>query len=429
MFLGRMVAMQQKVFFSWQADTDSRTGRNFVTDVLERACKRLGSNPDLEEATRDLSVDSDTKGVPGQAPIVDTIFRKIDEASVYVADVTFVAKRIDGRPSPNPNVLIEYGWALKSRGYEKVITLMNTAYGEPSDLTLPFNMKHVLHPIQYHLEEGASSEEKNKVRDQLVKVLEKAIGRSLGSSPETVVSVQPFPEKEPAHGARGPARFRDWGESIGFDNALGAGEHQEIFLTDNTPMWLRVMPTSALNKIWSVPELLSILGEGSTSLSPFIRGRSGYSVLRAEDGVGTFVRAGDNDSVALAVALVFETGEIWAINTTLLPYARKKLFQVDIEKNYTNALEEYTAFLSKLGIEGPYRWIAGMDGTKGRTLSYPPPPNRGFVGDGPVCAASQIIVEGVYDPQLQTPFQSLLPFYKKIFEKCGEVRPEYLKQS
>jgi hypothetical protein len=47
--------------------------------------------------------------VAGQPPIVETILRKTDEAAVFVADMTFTAKRVDGRPSPNPNVLIEYG--------------------------------------------------------------------------------------------------------------------------------------------------------------------------------------------------------------------------------------------------------------------------------------------------------------------------------
>jgi hypothetical protein len=38
---------------------------------------------------------------------VDTIFRKIDGTAIFVPDLTFVGKRADGRPTPNPNVLIE----------------------------------------------------------------------------------------------------------------------------------------------------------------------------------------------------------------------------------------------------------------------------------------------------------------------------------
>jgi Molybdopterin-binding domain of aldehyde dehydrogenase len=48
---------------------------------------------------------------------VETIFRKIDKAAAFVPDLTLVSERRDGRPTPNPNVLIEYGWALKSLGH------------------------------------------------------------------------------------------------------------------------------------------------------------------------------------------------------------------------------------------------------------------------------------------------------------------------
>ena len=95
--------------------TAKREGRISSERALERAVGKIGEDTKLEEAVRDLEVDCDTKGVPGSPPIVDTIFRKIDAATVFVPDLTFVGTRPDGRPSPpNPNVLIEYGWALKS---------------------------------------------------------------------------------------------------------------------------------------------------------------------------------------------------------------------------------------------------------------------------------------------------------------------------
>jgi hypothetical protein len=68
---------------------------------------RIGEDTTVEEAIRQLTVDRDTKGVPGSPPIVDTIFRKIDGTAIFVPDLTFVGKRADGRPTPNPNVLIE----------------------------------------------------------------------------------------------------------------------------------------------------------------------------------------------------------------------------------------------------------------------------------------------------------------------------------
>jgi hypothetical protein len=101
------------VFFSWQIDTEKRGGRNVIEWALEKACRRISADTSVEETDRDrkLKVDSNTKGVAGSPPIVDTIFRKIDGAAVFVPDLTFIGKRPDGRPTPNPNVLVEYGWA------------------------------------------------------------------------------------------------------------------------------------------------------------------------------------------------------------------------------------------------------------------------------------------------------------------------------
>jgi len=100
--------MAETVFFSWQIDRPTNTGRNFIERALERALARINDEIHIDEAERDeLAVDRDTRGVAGQPPIVDTIFKKIDAATVFVPDLTFVGLRNDNRPSPNPNVLIE----------------------------------------------------------------------------------------------------------------------------------------------------------------------------------------------------------------------------------------------------------------------------------------------------------------------------------
>jgi hypothetical protein len=96
--------MPHTVFFSWQVDTETPGGRNFIERALERASSQIGQDTTVEEAVRDLAVDRDTKGVAGSPPIVDTIFRKIDQAAVFVPDLTFIGRRPDGRPTPNPNV-------------------------------------------------------------------------------------------------------------------------------------------------------------------------------------------------------------------------------------------------------------------------------------------------------------------------------------
>lgn len=164
------------IFFSWQTDTPTDVGRNFVENALRRAARELATDAEIEEALRDeFVVNSDTKGVGGWPPIVDTIFKKIDVAAIFVADLTFAGKRPDGKPIPNPNVLIEYGWALRSLGHGRIVPIMNTAFGNPKDEEMPFDLRHLRHPIQYHCPSDSDEQSRQKARDLLAKRLERAI--------------------------------------------------------------------------------------------------------------------------------------------------------------------------------------------------------------------------------------------------------------
>jgi hypothetical protein len=173
--------MATTVFFSWQADAPTGTGRNFLRKALEDACKAIASDATLDEPQRDLTVDSDTQGVAGHPRIVDTIFKKIDAARVFVADLTLVAKREDGGASPNPNVLIEYGWALKSLTHQKIICVMNTAHGDPSGDALPFDLRHLRWPLCYELAGDDTAEVRAEQRKKLTKDLTEAIRACLES--------------------------------------------------------------------------------------------------------------------------------------------------------------------------------------------------------------------------------------------------------
>src|SRR4029077_7795982 len=99
--------MPHTLFFSWQSDAPPEVGSDLIEEALGLAVSALAEDAEIEKAIRDegLIVDRDTQGVPGVPPIVDTIFNKIDAATIFVPDLTFVGKRIYGRPTPNPNVL------------------------------------------------------------------------------------------------------------------------------------------------------------------------------------------------------------------------------------------------------------------------------------------------------------------------------------
>jgi hypothetical protein len=109
---------------------------------------------------------------------------------------------------------------------------------------------------------------------------------------------------------------------------------------------------------------------------------------------------------------------------------KDRLFVTDTEKAYADGLTKYSDLLKKMGIDGPYQWKAGLIGVKKRKLTYPAPPGKSwmFPDRGPSCATDVIEAEGQIKPG-ESSTTALLPFFKKIFDECGEERPEYLAQA
>src|SRR5262249_33677777 len=145
----------------------------------------------------------------------------IDQAAVFVPDLTFIGQRPDGRSTPNPNVLIEYGWALKSLGHSRIVPVMNTAFGQPSPDSMPFDLRHLRHPITYHCPVDLNDDARKETRQQLAKELEFAI-RLVLDDPELSKRLNPegpppFVERRPVSGQ---SRFKRPEDPIGLTRDL-----------------------------------------------------------------------------------------------------------------------------------------------------------------------------------------------------------------
>src|SRR4051794_18745396 len=126
----------QKIFYSWQKDLPNKTNRGLIGDALELAVKELHRDPEIEI---EPVIDRDVAGMPGSPDIAHTILAKIKEAEVFVADVSTINRGAEGRPTPNPNVLVELGYAMGVLGHERIIMVLNAAYGDPE--LLPFDLR------------------------------------------------------------------------------------------------------------------------------------------------------------------------------------------------------------------------------------------------------------------------------------------------
>lgn len=194
------MAMPQHIFYSWQSDTSTRTGRNLIERALEQAIATLAADAAIEPADRDrpeLAIDRDSIDVPGQPPLVETIFGKIDTAAIFLADLTYVASRADGRLMPNPNVLLEYGWALKARSWRRIISVMNVAHGDPAEHALPFDLQHFKWPIQYDCPDDADQAMRAAARTHLKGVFVKALRAILSDEAIQADSAPPLPAPHP----------------------------------------------------------------------------------------------------------------------------------------------------------------------------------------------------------------------------------------
>jgi hypothetical protein len=161
--------MKSTIFFSWQSDSPKKTNLDFIYSALTDALSRIESSQ-IEVLP---VVDRDTAGVPGSPAIVETILEKIDKCGLFIADVTIISDRNAVKATPNPNVLIELGYAAARRGWERVICVMNQENGGPTKL--PFDVRHRRWPIQYRLSSNATEEQTSLEKLRLSESLEFAI--------------------------------------------------------------------------------------------------------------------------------------------------------------------------------------------------------------------------------------------------------------
>ena len=168
-----------KVFYSWQSDLPGNVTRYFIRKCIDDAIVHA-KEADAIEAERDEA----TKDMTGSPNIVTALFSKIDECDLFVADVSLCftcnTKRTNGKEiikhSPNPNVLLELGYAVKRLGWEKVICLCNTTFG----IEYPFDIAH--NRITTFCLEGKN---KDSVKRDISKILYSNIQKMRNQNPIT----------------------------------------------------------------------------------------------------------------------------------------------------------------------------------------------------------------------------------------------------
>lgn len=124
------------VFYSWQSNRPET--RKYIRTILEGAIKDL--NKDSANLLDSPRLDSDTKGVNGAPDIIHTILTKIENANIFVADVSIIGKLPNGRSVVNQNVAYELGYACGRLGEDKIILVFDKTSGDAT--SLPFDIRN-----------------------------------------------------------------------------------------------------------------------------------------------------------------------------------------------------------------------------------------------------------------------------------------------
>ncbi len=185
-----------KVFYSWQSDLSGNKTRYFIQKCIDEAVDVCNGFVKSIEIT----ADRDTQGLTGSPNISQSIFDKIDDCNLFIADVSLVNKYItvseedddidnacdtetsnsddskkdaDNKEkqikyTPNPNVLIELGYAVKHLGWNRVICLLNKDYGIEKEL--PFDLDHQ-RVTGYSIESEGKESAKKRIRSIIVETI------------------------------------------------------------------------------------------------------------------------------------------------------------------------------------------------------------------------------------------------------------------
>lgn len=161
--------MKKNIFYSWQSDIQGN--RNFIDKCIRKAIDELNGIDKYDMYV----IERDTNGNSGSPDIKETVFSKIDKSDFFVADVTIINSESEGKKTPNPNVLIELGYAAKQLGWERIICILNDKYGKVDDL--PFDIRS--HRITCYSSEKEKKEIEKSIKSAIVNtvnIVKKKIG-------------------------------------------------------------------------------------------------------------------------------------------------------------------------------------------------------------------------------------------------------------
>lgn len=125
---------QITIFLSWQLD--NRDEKKLIQKSLEKVINQL------KKEGYKIKLEQDMRETSGSSDIPDTLFKKISKSDIFIADVNLVYESSfrEDYFAPNPNVMIELGYAAAELGWSHIILIMNNDDFKIEQL--PFDIRH-----------------------------------------------------------------------------------------------------------------------------------------------------------------------------------------------------------------------------------------------------------------------------------------------
>lgn len=353
-----------KLFWSWQADTPGNIGRFFVRDALIEAIDTLKADKDISEPSeRDaadaLYLDADRQGVPGSPDLAATIFRKIEGAAVFVADVTLVGETLNGKKLINANVAIEYGHAHHALTDTCILMVQNTHYGDRDQL--PFDLRHKAGPIQFTLAPGVTKEKIAAEKARLKPILVSALRPYLKKPPRS----RPLHVENPSTYIK--AAFFAPGEILARNHAPVPDAIEYSFAEDSA-LYLRLIPVYALARSLKTTDLYDLGLNRRIDL--LLRNKYMGTADRNHFGAIVYEPHG-TATVPRAITQAFTNGELWAISTEMFIRWQKDLLipAMNVENIFSRVLENFVDLSrGSFGNGWPVKVVLGGVGLSGMRL-------------------------------------------------------------
>jgi hypothetical protein len=152
------------IFYSWQSDAPADCNRALIRQALNDAVAAMACATN-EDSPR---VESGMEGIAGTPEVATVMFTRIKRSAVFLGDMTLVGSiKKSGSDElklvPNPNVLLEMGYAAGTIGWGRVICVMNEHFGKRSDL--PFDVRNRRYPIDYSVAPGDAAQAEKAKKD------------------------------------------------------------------------------------------------------------------------------------------------------------------------------------------------------------------------------------------------------------------------